>query len=175
MEKLLEKMSSYNLLNNLIPGGAFVWLCELFGISLFTSSSIVEKLFVFYFCGMIVSRVGSLVIETLCKKIKIVTYSSKHDYVEATKKDKLIESLLETSNLYRTCAGMILTVGICKLYIMISNLFAIPREIAVWIIISILFILFVASYCKQSRHILSRVEIAKSDLKRREVSTNETE
>lgn len=87
MEKVLEKISSYNILNNLIPGGAFVWLCESCGIPFFTlTSSIIEKLFVYYFCGMIMSRVGSLVIEELCKKAKIITYASKQDYVEAEKK-----------------------------------------------------------------------------------------
>ncbi|MEG0836038.1 MAG: hypothetical protein RR063_11030 [Anaerovoracaceae bacterium] len=160
MEKLLEKLSSYNILNNLIPGGAFVWLCGLFGIQFISSSSILEMLFIYYFLGMIVSRVGSLAIETLCKKIKIITYSSKQDYVEATKKDKLIEVLLETSNLYRTCAGMILTVGICRIYTFVSKQFNIPHEITVWMIIVVLLILFVTAFCKQTKHISSRVEVA---------------
>lgn len=31
MESLLEKISSYNILNNLIPGAVFVFLGKLFG------------------------------------------------------------------------------------------------------------------------------------------------
>lgn len=161
MEKLLEKLSSYNILNNLIPGGAFIWLCNFGGISFISSSSIVETLFIYYFCGMVVSRVGSLVVETLCIKAKFFTYAQKKDYIKATKKDQLIEELLETSNLYRTCAGMILTVGICKFYVITSQIFCISREITVWIILCVLFVIFVVAFCKQTRHILWRVDFVK--------------
>jgi len=165
MEKLLEKLSSYNILNNLIPGAAFIWLSELSGVLLLSSSSIVEKLFIYYFCGMIVSRVGSLVIEKICLKIKLISYASKKDYLDATKKDKLIEVLLETSNLYRTCTGMILTIGISKLYMIVTQRFEFSHELTVWIVIIVLFFLFVSAFCKQTKHILSRIEATKGDKK----------
>ena len=161
MDKLLDKISSYNIINNLIPGAVFIWINGLLDIFILPLDGIVEKLFIYYFCGMIVSRVGSLVVEKFCLKAKLVTYAPKKDYVVATKKDKTIEPLLETGNLYRTCAGLFLTLGICKIYTLVVSCIHLPKVIASWIVIAVLFVLFVSSFCKQTRHILSRIEAAR--------------
>lgn len=58
---------------------------------------------------MDISRIGSLVIEGIFEKVKWIKYAPKAEYVAAVKKDARIESLLETSNMYRTCAGLFLT------------------------------------------------------------------
>ena len=73
MEKLAEKLDSYDILNNLLPGIVLDFLLEkILGINL-VNGNMVENLFVFYFIGMIVSRIGSLVLEPICKRIKWVT------------------------------------------------------------------------------------------------------
>lgn len=112
---------------------------------------------------MIASRIGSLVIEKICLKSKIIAYAKKKEYVEATKRDKLIEELLETSNMYRTLAGMILTLGICRIYVIVANYFIISHLVTIWVVLIVLFILFVTAFRKQTKHILSRVEAAKED------------
>lgn len=164
MDKLLEKLSTYNILNNLIPGATFIWLNNLLDIFSVSLNSVIEQLFIYYFCGMIVSRIGSLVIEKICLKSKIITYASKKHYVAATKKDKQIEVLLETSNLYRTCAGMILTIGVSKIYVMVTQYYAIPILLTKGIVLFVLFILFLTAFIKQTRHILSRIEATKEEV-----------
>ena len=161
MEKLIEKLSSYNILNNLIPGAAFIWLSNLFGIFAISQDSIIEKLFIYYFCGMIVSRIGSIVIEKICLERKIISYVPKKEYVEAAKRDKVIEELLETSNLYRTCAGMILTIGVCKIYVIGAQYFNLLSLLNKWLILILLFVLFFAAFCKQTKHISIRIEATK--------------
>ena len=116
MESLLEKISSYNILNNLIPGAVFVFLGKLLDIISLPLDGIVESIFVYYFCGMIISRIGSLVIGGIFERLKWIKYASKAEYVAAVKKDARIESLLETSNMYRTCASLFLTLGFVKVY-----------------------------------------------------------
>ena len=98
MEKFIEKLSTYNILNNILPGVVFSYLCNrLLGIQL-VDSSIVENLFIFYFIGMVISRMGSIIVEPVCKKCKIVQYTQYKDYVNASKKDEKILVLLETNN-----------------------------------------------------------------------------
>lgn len=71
MEKILEKLDSYNILNNLLPGIVLNFLLErIIGVKI-VEGNIIEDLFVFYFMGMVVSRFGSLVIEPICKKNKM--------------------------------------------------------------------------------------------------------
>lgn len=68
MEKFLEKISSYNILNNFVPGAVFMYLSdEIFGIDLLVENQILNIVLI-YFVGMIASRIGSLWIEEVLKK-----------------------------------------------------------------------------------------------------------
>ena len=157
MESLVAKLSSYNILNNLIPGAVFVFFGKLLNIMALPIHGIIERVFVYYFFGMVISRIGSLVVESLFKRFKWVTYVSKAEYASATKKDGKIETLLETSNMYRTCSGLFLSLGVVKGYAFMSNIFGIPKQITVWIAIISLLIIFSLAYIKQTRHVLSRI------------------
>lgn len=157
MESLIEKLSSYNILNNLIPGAVFVFMAKVLNIVLFPIDGIVESIFVYYFCGMIVSRIGSLVIETVFEKFKWIEYDTKAEYVNAVKKDERIETLLETSNMYRTCAGLFLALATVKGYVILAGAVAIPKHITIWLVIVALLVLFSASFVKQTRHIGRRI------------------
>lgn len=64
------------------------------------------------------------------------------------------------SNMYRTCAGLFLTLGIVKGYSTLVELLAIPGCVTAWLVVILLFILFSASFVKQTRHIASRVDAA---------------
>lgn len=121
--------------------------------------SIIENLFIYYFWGLVASRIGSLVVEKVLMYFGKITYSSKADYVMATQEDKLIEVLLEVGNLYRACSGVCLMLGIVKVYTTILCPH-IPATTTFWISIVALFILFVASFCKQTQHIKKRVDVA---------------
>ena len=85
MESLLERLSSYNILNNLIPGAVFVFLGKLLNVISLPLDGVVERIFVYYFCGMIISRIGSLVIEGIFEKVKWIKYVPKAEYVAAVK------------------------------------------------------------------------------------------
>ena len=153
MESLVAKLSSYNILNNLIPGAVFVFFGKLLNIMPLPIDGIIERVFVYYFFGMVISRIGSLVVESLFKRFKWVTYVSKAEYASATKKDGKIETLLETSNMYRTCSGLFLSLGVVKGYAFMSSIFGIPKQITVWIAIISLLIIFSLAYIKQTKHV----------------------
>ena len=164
MESLLEKISSYNILNNLIPGAffAFFWnQLDLYEIEL---SGVVECLFVYYFLGMVISRIGSLVIEELFKKWKLIKYADKRQYVKAVNKDSRIEDLIATSNMYRTCAALFLTLSVAKGYSLLAIRFSIPDWLTVLLVALLLLLLFSVSFIKQTRHIVSRVDIASEQI-----------
>ena len=69
MEKIIEKMDSYNIFNYLLPGAIFDYMFEILFHMKLVQGNIVENLFVYYFLGMILSRIGSIIIEPICKKI----------------------------------------------------------------------------------------------------------
>ena len=71
VKNLVEKISSYDILNNLFPGIIFCSIVERTTRITFSTGAIWEDLFIYYFAGMIISRIGSIFIEKILKSIKV--------------------------------------------------------------------------------------------------------
>ncbi|WP_444899866.1 hypothetical protein ACJJIX_04155 [Microbulbifer sp. VAAC004] len=109
MEKILEKLSSYNIFNYLFPGVVFCVISDRYFSLPLLQESIIEGLFLYYFIGLIISRFGSLVVEPLFKRFGIVDRCDYSDFIKASKADPKIELLSETNNMYRTIfSGLII-------------------------------------------------------------------
>ena len=76
MESVLEKLSSYNIFNNLLPGVMFVIFAKQFTNINLVQEDVFIAAFLYYFIGLIISRVGSLVLEPLLIKIGLIKYAS---------------------------------------------------------------------------------------------------
>ena len=67
MKDLLDKLSSYNLFNYLFPGVLFA----AFGDRLTSYSLLIDDImigfFIYYFIGLVISRLGSLFLEPLLR------------------------------------------------------------------------------------------------------------
>ena len=61
MDSLLNLLNEYELFNNIFPGIIFFYFSSLQNyIPNFDKIDIYEKLFLYYFIGLIISRIGSL-------------------------------------------------------------------------------------------------------------------
>ena len=158
MDNFMEKLSSYNILNNLFPGAVYCFLMKFICSFDFISDNIISDILIFYFVGMIIRRLGSVVIEPLYKKIRIVSFADYPKYIEAEKKDDQVAILSETNNTYRTMVALCVIVLISILTIFIFNLFGWNKKIMVYITIGMLVILFSLSYRKQTKYIKARVQ-----------------
>jgi len=169
MDKLLEKLTSYNLFNYLLPGIIFSVLLEKT-----TSYSIIHKdimieAFLAYFIGLVISRISSIMIEPLLKSISFVKFAEYKDFVLASKSDKKIELLSESNNMYRVFISIFFILLIIVLYErFLESVFV---GYTSYIIIIGLLILFLFSYRKQTSYITKRIEIFKD--KETKEKTNE--
>lgn len=157
MEKVVEKLDSYNILNNLLPGVVMVFLLRKeLGINL-VDDNMVEILFISYFVGMIISRVGSLVVEPICRIVKLVDHVTYEDFIRASKGDDKIELLSETNNSYRSflTVGIIVLMG--KLCVFLATKVSIPSSAVDIIMILVIIIVFACAYRKQTDYIVKRV------------------
>jgi len=156
MNELLSKLSSYNILNYLVPGAVFSILAE--RMSLIKSPDLIaEQLVWFYFMGMVISRLGSIIVEPILKSIGFVNYSDYGDYLAACRIDQKIEIMVEASNTYRTIATVFLSLLICTLFMSASEWFEIDERLRGNIAIALLFALFLLSFRKQVNFITGRV------------------
>ncbi|EOR19978.1 hypothetical protein A500_19239 [Clostridium sartagoforme AAU1] len=163
MEKFFEQLTSYNILNNLLPGAIFCYLLKYSMNITLLDSDLIGNLFFYYFCGMVISRVGSVIIEPVLKKVKYVKFAEYKDFVKASKKDSKIEVLSESNNMYRTFIALFTILIITKIYYNLSQKFIILNSIWKVLILVILLILFLMSYRKQVNYIKKRVDINVND------------
>jgi hypothetical protein len=158
MNELLSKLSSYNIFNYLVPGALFVIGAKKLGIADLTDPDLATNLLTFYVLGMIISRLGSLVIEPVMKKMKLIVYSPYADFVLASQKDLKIETLVEVSNTYRTLgsAFLLLLAGYVLAGLPAGD--TLPLGWKTILMLVGLAVMFLASYCKQNEYVRKRVQ-----------------
>ncbi|EOV9665861.1 hypothetical protein ACN5LN_002816 [Cronobacter malonaticus] len=172
MESLFERISAYNIFNNIIPGAVFCYFFKLFFAVDLGGDSTIYNLCLFYFWGVFVSRVGSLIIEKLAIKTKFVRYSSYTDYLKASRADGDIKMLLEVNNMLRTLSAVFL----CLIAVFVLS-FAFDRYCIQYIdfpqfsflgviISGLLFLTMMFAYKKQTSYIVKRIksELAQSSI-----------
>lgn len=161
LTKLIEKLSSYQILNYLIPGSVFcVLLKHLVGYDI-VHFSMVENVIICYFVGMVNSRLGSLILYPILKKTKFIKEVEYPDFVAAEKKDSKVTILSDINNVFRSFANVMLLL-LCALCI--KNIDCISNFLIGninWIAIISLFILFLFSIRKQTKFVRDRVEANK--------------
>jgi hypothetical protein len=158
LKELIDKLTSYNLFNYLFPGVVFGFLAEkLLGYSLFQNNLVVDA-FIFYFIGMVISRFGSLFLEPLLKKIRIVKFADYHDFVRVSAIDPKLEILSEANNSYRTISSMFVLLAVLMPYRLILQHFKISPTMNRYFIVLLLSGLFILSFRKQTQYITKRIE-----------------
>ena len=157
MKDILQKLSTYNIFNYLVPGIVFVAL-----LRQYTSFDlIVDELFIgaflYYFIGLVISRIGSLIIEPILRKSGIVKFSEYSKFISASKKDDKIELFSEINNMYRTFISMLLILIIAVTYENIGFLMTLNETLKSIIGLLFLALLFLLSYKKQTKYINKRI------------------
>lgn len=102
LSKFVEKLSSYQIFNYLFPGIVFNYVVEQIMSFSIAPDDLLYRLFVYYITGMVLSRIGSTIIEPIYKKWHWVIYANYKNYLEAEKKDPKLNLLLLENNTYRT-------------------------------------------------------------------------
>ena len=163
MKELLNKISSYNLFNYLLPGILFAVFAERITAYKILQSDIIMGLFLYYFCGLVISRIGSLILEPTMKITSFVTFASYKDFVHVSAKAPSLETLSEVNNMYRTLSALFFVLLIIKPCEIVMNWINLNTGMALYILFLMLFILFALSYRKQTKYITQRVEDGKDE------------
>ena len=158
MNNIIEKLSSYNLFNYLLPGVVFAYLgTASVGIN-FVEEDLLRAVFLYYFYGLVISRIGSTLFEPLFRKFRFIKFESYPNYLAACKKDPKIELLLEASNMYRTFIALFSMIVLLKAYLFLSNCLEISHETQILFGLILLIVLFSFAYRKQTRFISNRIK-----------------
>ncbi len=157
MKEVIEKISSYNLFNYLLPGVLFTIFSKNFLHIDLIQENIILDVFLYYFIGLVVSRFGSLAIEPSLKKIKFLRFAKYEDFVIVSKNDSKIEIFSEANNMYRTFIAMFALLLLSKLYFYIQTFYPSMQYWNLHILIALLLVMFLYSYRKQTMYIFKRI------------------
>ena len=163
MNDFLKNISSYNLFNYLFPGVVFCLIADKYFSYGLIQSDIVVGVFLYYFVGLIISRIGSIMIEPILKKIGFVKFSEYNDFIAASNNDPKIEILSEVNNMYRTIVSLFFSVAVIAAFEMLKNKWAFINTYAMEIIMLAMMVMFLLAYKKQTNYISKRVEASKDD------------
>lgn len=166
MDKLLEKISSYHFLNTLIPGACIAYLSNhFFGID-FLTEELLYNILIIFILGLISGRIGSVIIEPILKKTKIVCFEEYNSYLKASKKDEKMQELVTDNNLYRAMIAAFTFLFVEKLYLFLAEKWILFQEYGYIVILIFIIILYVLSYRKQTNTISKRIKYVLSKEKK---------
>ena len=161
MKEVIDRLSSYNIFNYLLPGTIFAGLGDKLTSYSLIQDNILIALFLYYFIGLIISRIGSLTLEPLLKWIKFVKFAPYEDYVKASKLDPKIEIFSEQNNMYRSLCILSIALILLKIYDLEWGSGASDNAAIIFISLVGLLVLFLSSYKKQAeKYVVKRVKIA---------------
>ncbi len=158
MKALLDKLSSYNVFNYLFPGVVFVVLASKLTSYNFIQQDILVGAFLYYFIGLVISRIGSIFIEPVLKFIKFLKFADYKRFVKASKADTRIDTLSEVNNMYRTICSLFLILIAIKGFEWLSTKWFFLAERKIETLTVFLFLLFLFSYRKQTNYITKRID-----------------
>jgi len=171
MDKLVEKLSSYHVFNFIIPGAVYCFLCQkLYSITL-PSNNIIQEVVLFYFIGLIISRIGSLLIEPILKRVCKRNYCSYNDYIDGSEEDTKIELLSEVNNTFRTMIALGIISLVTDIIVRSFHKFGFISEYYSIILAVLFIILFIASYIKNTKMVSKRVERAVKKMRAQETNS----
>lgn len=171
--KLSEKISHYEILNNLIPGTALCFILSYLGYPIL-DYGVGTCAMICYLVGLINNRFSSLIIEGVCRTTKFVKWRKYELYNLAKKERPFVETMLENANMYRAFVSVffvsLVAYGIQK--ILPKSTFL--QDYGLCILLSSLFLLFLFSYRKQvNKYVVKSIDEVQH--KHNESENNKTE
>ena len=102
MNNIIEKIGSYQIMTNLLPGAFLGIVLKIFFELSLPIENLGEEILLYYFMGFVINRIGSLIVNPVLKKIKFIQEAPYPDYLKAVKVDTKIDVLSETNNFFRS-------------------------------------------------------------------------
>ncbi len=127
MNELLSKLSSYNIFNFLFPGAVFCIIAEHIKI-MPSPTDLAKQLLWYYFVGMVISRVGSIIIEPLLKTVRFAPDGDYSEFLRASTIDEKLELMVEVQNTFRTMVSVFFLLLMGVLFTWASEYVGLPTE-----------------------------------------------
>lgn len=156
---IVDKLSQYNFLNNILPGTVLCILLKyIAGIDFIIEPNWYLSGILFYFVGLVNNRFSSVVIEPILKKCSIVKHVKYAEFIRAEAKDEKLTTLSNENNVFRAYISVVLLSIFGFIYSKWLSSFQFTSNHGILIILILILVLFVFSYRKQTKSVVNRVK-----------------
>ena len=163
LAKLIDRISTYEILNNIIPGSVYIALIERLTPLKIQCGKLWTDIVISYFLGLVIGRIGSLLVAPCLRWLKVLDPPIYPEYMKAEKDSRVCQFSM-ISNMYRSFTA----VALCLLATLIGLNYTSDMETSKYILkvlgCLVLIVLFTLSYRKQDKYLTSRIK-AVNDLK----------
>lgn len=173
MDTLLKGLGTYDLLLNLIPGLIFIGLAPNDLFDIVATDNMILLGAVAFFIGCMINRIGSVGVELVMQKAKLVQYVNYEKYLRAERIEHNagqveLQALVRKNILYRTLAALCFCLSIMRYYsanvwytVSFISLSGLRWHFQVLILDNLFYwifmILFLKAFIKQTDYIRARV------------------
>ena len=157
LTKIFEKISKYEIVNNLIPGTALCFILSYIGFPILDYNFGI-CLIICYLAGIINGRFSSVVVESICKKRKWVEWNDYKSYNKAKKARPFVETLQGDANMYRAFASVFFIALIAWGVQIFLSQFDFVKNYGLGFLIGLLVPLFFCSYIKQIKYVGKHID-----------------
>ena len=152
INSLFNKLSAYQLLSLMLPGASLLGTLKfIFTIDIKVNENIWWFLLASYVVGIILSRIGSLLIEEVFKKMGFIKGYNVGNYIAKRKEDDMVETLLSFANLYRSLCAL----SIVLIIVTMVKGYGFCDYWHYFLLEVLLLLLFTFSFCKQYNYFYS--------------------
>ena len=158
LKVIIEKLSQYNFLTNILPGSVLCIILQyVIGYDIIPEDYYQAGV-IFYFVGMVNSRVGSLIVEPFLKYVNILRFAKYDKFIDAERKDSKVSTLSQENNTFRSYTSVMVVVLLAYLYENFLSVYEFVRTNQTVLMVMALLVLFICSYVKQTNYVRKRVE-----------------
>jgi hypothetical protein len=111
---------------------------------------------VIVYIGIVVNRIGSLVIEPILRKTKFLTFIDYPKFVKASKIDEKIEILSENNNMCRSLVSLCVSLLLAVVYEWMMKKITFIDTYSNVILLVLLFVILLFSNRKQTKYVVKR-------------------
>ena len=151
IEKILNKISKYDILINYIPGSVFVCCCKYFGIAELLFNNMIVDIPIIYFFGLLSELIGDLPIYIL-RKFKVINYANYDDFIKADKRYNKINIISRKVSMLKAIIGSHI---LLMIFIVVKKL---NSKVILFIIIIIFIVLEIIRINKEIGFIKARIK-----------------
>jgi len=152
---VVGNFSAYDFLTNFVPGVVFASIATVGTRFSFLHPDPIVSVGLFFFFGMVISRVGSLVVQPSLEWIGFLRSGDYKNFLIAEKRDGKVQTMLEVRNLYRsTLTALLMLAPMVALFPNPAPSFP-PMALFVFVLFSATVFLF--SLQKQSKYLTERI------------------